>query len=323
MDGRPLASSISRRSTTGSSPSAGSRPRRARSPRSTIVDRVPAARRVAADRAVPGRGALPGRDARDLPGAARPAPGRRGLERARDPRGRRLDGLRRARRPGRRAASCCTRCAPTASSRSARTSSSSAGRRTRGAGLGGTVDVRPVGVEQSNSSIVFGDELIMKAFRRIEPGVNPELELLRFLVRPRLPAHRLAGRLVRGRRAPDRRHARDPAGVPGSASATAGSWRWTSSPATPRACWTGCEALGAVIGELHTALGSDNSDPAFAPDEPSMEALSILTADVDEQIERVFLDLPETEATAPIRGPRPGRAREARGALARQRRRHA
>ena len=50
-----------------------------------------------------------------------------------------------------------------------------------GAGLGGTVDVRPVGVEQSNSSIVFGDELIMKAFRKVEPGVNPELELLRFL----------------------------------------------------------------------------------------------------------------------------------------------
>ena len=50
-----------------------------------------------------------------------------------------------------------------------------------GAGLGGTVDVRPVGVEQSNSSVVFGDELILKAFRRVEPGVNPELELLRFL----------------------------------------------------------------------------------------------------------------------------------------------
>ena len=46
---------------------------------------------------------------------------------------------------------------------------------------GGTVEVRPVGVEQSNSSIVFGEALILKAFRRVEPGVNPELELLRFL----------------------------------------------------------------------------------------------------------------------------------------------
>src|SRR6185312_5915209 len=50
-----------------------------------------------------------------------------------------------------------------------------------GAGMGGTVDVRPVGVEQSNSSIVFGEALILKAFRRVEPGPNPELELLRFL----------------------------------------------------------------------------------------------------------------------------------------------
>ncbi len=50
-----------------------------------------------------------------------------------------------------------------------------------GSGLGGTVDVRPIGVEQSNSSIVFGDELILKVFRQIEPGVNPELEMLRFL----------------------------------------------------------------------------------------------------------------------------------------------
>ncbi|MFL5894727.1 MAG: maltokinase N-terminal cap-like domain-containing protein, partial [Thermoleophilaceae bacterium] len=42
-------------------------------------------------------------------------------------------------------------------------------------------DVRPMGVEQSNSSLVFGDELVLKSFRRLEPGVNPELELLRFL----------------------------------------------------------------------------------------------------------------------------------------------
>ncbi|HET6551361.1 MAG TPA: hypothetical protein VFG79_23035, partial [Solirubrobacter sp.] len=69
-----------------------------------------------------------------------------------------------------------------------------------------------------------------------------------------------------------------------------------------------------VIGELHTALGSDSADPAFAPDEPSVEALAILHADVDEQIERLFLDLPDTEALAPIRG-RGQDVREKLGAL--------
>ncbi len=35
--------------------------------------------------------------------------------------------------------------------------------------------------EQSNSSIVFGDQLIMKLFRRVENGLNPDLEISKFL----------------------------------------------------------------------------------------------------------------------------------------------
>lgn len=35
--------------------------------------------------------------------------------------------------------------------------------------------------EQSNSSIVFGDRLIMKLYRRVEAGVNPDFELSEFL----------------------------------------------------------------------------------------------------------------------------------------------
>src|SRR5213083_1424415 len=35
---------------------------------------------------------------------------------------------------------------------------------------------RLVSSEQSNSSVVFGEALILKIFRRLEPGINPELE---------------------------------------------------------------------------------------------------------------------------------------------------
>jgi len=40
---------------------------------------------------------------------------------------------------------------------------------------------RPLKAEQSNTSIAYDDRLILKFFRRIEEGVNPDLEISRFL----------------------------------------------------------------------------------------------------------------------------------------------
>ena len=60
--------------------------------------------------------------------------------------------------------------------------------------------------------------------------------------------------------------------------------------------------LGGVTGELHSALGSEAEDPAFAPEEPSAESMALLVADIDEQIERVFLELPDEGPTTEIAG---------------------
>jgi maltokinase len=170
-----------------------------------------------------------------------------------------------------------------------------------GAGLGGTVDVRPVGVEQSNSSVVFGEALILKAFRRVEPGVNPELELLRFLSEREFPHiaplagwYEFEGRFIDATLGILQEYlagARD-------------GWELALEEiaSDPDGFLDRLRALGGVTGDLHSVLGSESSRPDFAPDEPSQEALSLLTADVDEQIERIFLDLPESEAIAPIAG---------------------
>jgi maltokinase len=161
--------------------------------------------------------------------------------------------------------------------------------------------VRSIGAEQSNTSIVYDDALVLKAFRRIEAGTNPELEVLRFL-----NAHGFAhiaelggwyqyeGELMDATFGVVQRY------VPGAWDG----WELALDElgADPERFIARLRELGVVIGEMHSVLASDASDPAFAPEEASDESLSLLTATIDEEIERVFLELPELDAIEPIAG---------------------
>ncbi len=55
----------------------------------------------------------------------------------------------------------------------------------------GSLMARPLDAEQSNSSLIYGDAYILKCFRRVQPGPNPDLELPLALARAgcrRVPA---------------------------------------------------------------------------------------------------------------------------------------
>ena len=171
------------------------------------------------------------------------------------------------------------------------------------AGLGRELmEVRPVGAEQSNTSVVFDDELILKVFRRLEPGINPELEMLRFLTEHEFPNIAPLGGWF--------------AYSGGPLSATLGilqqyvqggidGWDLALDEIgdRPDEFLERLRRLGEVTGEMHSVLASDSTDPAFAPETPSVEALGLLTATVDEEIARVFVALPEDDGRLePIAG---------------------
>jgi maltokinase len=164
-----------------------------------------------------------------------------------------------------------------------------------------SASVRPMGAEQSNSSLVFDEALALKLYRRVEAGINPELEVLRFLQDrgfESVPAlagwYEYTGRLMEATLGIMQEFllgARD-------------GWELALDEldSDPEAFLGRVRALGEVTGRLHSALGSDASNPAFAPEEPSTESLGLLTATVDEEIERIFLELPDEDSVEPIYG---------------------
>jgi len=142
---------------------------------------------------------------------------------------------------------------------------------------------RPLGGEQSNTSIVYGDRLVLKVLRRLTPGVNPDTEITRFLTER--TAFRAVPLLAGTMEWIEAGAEPTTVGVLKRFVANQGdAWNWVGAHLT-RVRQTlgpdGAESrvreaaspmlaalgrLGALTAELHAALASAPDDPAFAPE---------------------------------------------------------
>jgi trehalose synthase-fused probable maltokinase len=166
------------------------------------------------------------------------------------------------------------------------------------AGLSSTPPVRRLGVEQTNTSLVFADQVILKVIRKLEPGPNPEWELGKYLAgRPRFrTAPPLLGGIV----------------WQGPFAATAvvahqfirargDGWKTTlelfrEAPRLSPAALLDFGQLGAELGALHLALGAEPKDPAFAPEPIGQADLDRWSASI---IGELGVTLAQAQSTLP------------------------
>jgi len=197
----------------------------------------------------------------------------------------------------------------------------------------GVGDLTPAtaALEQSNSSILFGERLILKVVRRLYPGLNPELELGRFLTEearfPRVP--KLAGAIeykVDGELATIAvMHERVPHQTDG--------WRhalnvlerylepaqtWDPSPALeppPAGLWTAqipeqaratvgayiktAANLGRRTAELHLALSGPEAERTLGTSVLDAPAIASLEAAIISEAERMVRELEQTRSLLP------------------------
>jgi len=174
---------------------------------------------------------------------------------------------------------------------------------------------KPLTGEQSNSSAVYGNRLILKFFRRFEQGENPDLEIGRFLTeRARFPhVPRIAGYIEYELKS----------GTPATQAILqefVANWgdAWRYALKTLNAFYERCgdanqqnevgvsedlpefagEPMGRLLqetgllgkrtAELHLALSSERDDPAFAPEPFTMEFQNSLETSFVELTTRTF-----------------------------------
>jgi len=179
-------------------------------------------------------------------------------------------------------------------------------------------EIKRLSAEQSNTSIAMGEHLILKLYRRLQPGIHPEVEVGRFLTEVANYANTppLLGSIEYV--APD--------GTPTAIGILqrflrnqGDAWSWSidtlKRELDTAALVTDQEAasleemlanylqtvrtLGQRTAELHLAFASHSDDPAFAPEELTEDDVRMAAADAKAQGERAFAAIRRLAGSAP------------------------
>jgi maltose alpha-D-glucosyltransferase/alpha-amylase len=200
----------------------------------------------------------------------------------------------------------------------------------------GALQVRRGSAEQSNTSILYGDRFILKLFRRQEPGLNPDAEIGRYLTEnttfDRIPPFAGSIECEPGEGA-------EPATLAmlqGLVANEGDGWTWTveeldryfetcaplpfpeALPASPEnplklsehppsqlardyvgIYLDSAATLGRRTAELHLALASSTTDPAFAPERLMPGDLERLLVELRQHASRVLDVLKESVSSLP------------------------
>lgn len=164
---------------------------------------------------------------------------------------------------------------------------------------------RPIGVEYSNSSIRFGDVLVLKLVRRLRAGVNPDEEVGRHLAR-RTPFRNFPIPLGSGHYQTGDGQIYPFALAQAFVANTADGWDDTLGRLTapdPSTAALPAALLGRRSAELHLALATDTDDDAFAPQPVTAADADAWTAATRAHLASVAADLNRfrSDASAPIR----------------------
>ena len=136
-----------------------------------------------------------------------------------------------------------------------------------------------MGVEQSNTSVRLGDRLMLKIYRLLEPGVNPEVEVLELLTERGFAHAPLA--------AGSMRYAADDA-EPAAAGivqslvpAHRDAWAWmlehlAESSGQPEQAIAAASRIGGITAALHAALQSVPERPDFPSRAATAEERTVL-----------------------------------------------